>query len=240
VRIIFTLFVALGVAGCSSLPSLPSEDKLPIDAIVDAVQCELKTALTEIRANPDHKFIESWLVGMAFTFNATDSATLSPDLSLVIPVFRLMHLAGGNFTGGIHADLTCLAKRTVNFKLGFAFSDMDKYVCTPGQSRGYQLTSNLGIYEWLDRALSAVTQEDRVGQPIAIGTTIQYTVTDAGKLSPTLTLQRLADVRKTVPSAVLGASRIDDQILDITFLPRPAPAPKPKPVEVIVVGDRRP
>ncbi len=233
------IFVPLGfcffLSACGTLPNLPPEDNLPVSLIVDAVQCELHEALVDLQ--PQYKFLSDWLIGANFTFVGTESATVSPDLGLVIPIFRAMRLAGGTFNIGAHLDFTGTAKRTVNFKLGFSFAQIAALECPNGKAVSRGLASNLGIHEWLKRTLSAIDGDDHVGEPLAVGTTIQYTAIDAGKITPTLTLQRLTDVRKTTPSALISAGRTDDQTLDIALTPAPRPQ-KPKPVEVIIVGKK--
>lgn len=221
--------VVLGtvVLGGCALPQLSSPDHLRVADVIDAVECELKDAMIDL--SPRYPFLKKWGVGVGLSLIADENGSFSPDVS------KIFLTNFGMFTLGAHADFSARAKRTVNFKVAFAFSDLEKFQC-PGRPPGslHPLASRLGIHEWLARSLAAIDKEDVVGDPLSIGTTIQFVLTYGGKLSPQFSLVQ----SRTTPSAVFGASRSDDHTLDLALAPLPKPPPPPKPVEVIIVGKR--
>lgn len=222
-----TVMSAGVLAGCATLPQLPSREILPIADVVAAFQCETKAAVYNLQLqhpDMDWRFLSKWAVGAGLTLIAEDKGELSADLNSVIPITR------GTFNIGLNADLVGTAKRTVNLKMTFAITDLNKLDCNrPIVSGPHALTSNLGLYEWLDRSFVATDKRNAVGDLLSVGTTIQFTALAEGKLSPKVSLVR------TDFGGFLSGTRTDDHTLDLSFAPIPA---EPKPTEVIIVGRR--
>src|ERR1700716_4669911 len=63
----YSLFfmVVVGLAGCATVPSLPPRYVVNAADVLDAVECQLKDAVT--RQFPDHKWLKSWAAQMTLT-----------------------------------------------------------------------------------------------------------------------------------------------------------------------------
>lgn len=228
----------LMVASCTRLPELPPRDRLSISDIVDSVECEFQDAFYGLRDR--YPFLDKWGVGIGFTLIAEEFSEFSPTLSLSPPIVSGLNQVTGaklfdTFSIAINGDVSGRSRRTINFKLAFNFIDLKRYSCTRKYYGSNPLTSNLGISETMERTLSAVTGDDVTGDPLSIGTTIQFIVTSSGRITPTASFLRAKGPGSIDPSGFFTATRTDDHLLDLTMYPRPTP---PGPAEVVIVNRR--
>lgn len=234
-----SILLAVALASCTRLPELPPRERLSISDVVDTVECEFRDAFQSLRGQ--YRFLENWAVGVGFTLIAEDFSEFSPTISISPPIVSGINQITGaklydTFSLAINGDLSGRARRTVNFKLAFNFIDLDRYTCVRRFYGSSPLTSDLGIKESMERVLSAVTGEDVTGDPLSIGTTIQFIVSSSGRITPSASFSRARGPGSFDPSGFFTATRLDDHLLDLTMYPRPVP---PGPAEVVIVGRRR-
>ena len=224
------LGLALTISGCVGLPELPSEEFVPLDRVVDHVQCELQEAVRAV-SQTQPQFAKEWNAGFNLTIKVVENAKVAPSLTWVVPLDP-----GETFRPGFGATLDKRAshKNRLAFRISSLEALLHDYVCPEIVRTGDPLLNGLGILSMLQRSLGAVGPEDALifDTPTSIGQTIDFDVTAGASFTPGLALIRLVGLGSA------STSRQTQNSLDIAFALIPTREPA-KPTEVIIVGDRR-
>lgn len=195
------------LTGCTSLPSLPDETRIPVSAVVDRVQCEIRDA---INANiPDYPWFKNWAGGFALTLKVEEVVGADATAGWVVPWSPPNGLTLGLSTGASH-DTT----RTAIVKYILPVKDFAQYRCVQPPSYGpgtHPFLGSLGLTEWLSRVLRSSNSNDVAKQPSEIDYTLNFAVALNAKFSPGITLINLT------AGADASANRTDTHTLDLAF-----------------------
>jgi hypothetical protein len=209
--------MACCVSACTRLPALPSRENVEVGHIVNRIKCEVQDAASYIQAyQPSNwKRLESWVAGFTLKLVVEDQIGFSP--SIVVANLPLNILSPHLFSVTPAFSVAGTSRRTVSVTFGFAMNRIDDFVCTELLVAGRPLTSNLGLYEWLERSL-APFNDDGIAVPSHVGSVLDFIIDGSGRVTPGLALVR-ANPGSISGSALLSGSRKDTHTLEVGFKP---------------------
>jgi hypothetical protein len=206
-----SLFVASFLLGCTTVPYLtPTQKILPGD-IVDAVECELKTAVLVHRARliREHRDVSSnwfmgWIAGFELSLQVDEESGVAIDSSYGTPIGAMDKLVLG-LSGGISGK----ASRVMSLKASMPVSTFLDYDC-PLPPTAY---GDLGIREWVAIAIDAIRDNDVVEHADSFGQNLEFTLKGDGKVAPGFTVAKF-----TGPGS-FSASRSHVHSVNLAFAP---------------------
>lgn len=198
----------LFATGCSIAPSLPSERRISITEVVDAVQCELAEAVKPYLNHPEHGWLKNWAAGYILTLKVEDEA------SVVASSDFIDILSAGTLTVSANGGAAHFGNRTASIEFSLFLADLDGYVCTRPEPRSRYFTGGTGLAEWMDRVVAARGADDRIQPPTKFGHSLDFAVKLNAGGGPAWVF---ATYR---PKAGLSASRKNTHTLAITFTER--------------------
>src|SRR5262245_57305453 len=105
---------AIAAAGCMTVPDLPPEAQISIEAVANRVKCELRQAG---EAEP-WLFTDKWIGSVDLTLEVFDKGQAAGTLAFVVPVSH------GTFTLGFTGGPTESVRRTVGVSFPFKMADL--------------------------------------------------------------------------------------------------------------------
>lgn len=219
----FIAFAAAGfLAGCTTVPPLPSEKWLAIDAVVDRVQCDLFRAFKD---NPglDGKIIDEYHAGVVLTLKVDDNGSVMPDVSLLGP------WGAGTYAAQLNGGITSTFARTVYQKFKVKIKDLKEQHKDCPIDPSHPFEDELGLTEWVTTAFNSRTPNDQnnirsdaFSRLDSIGYTLNFTIGVSAKLNPTF-----ARVRSKGGNGI-GAGRTNTHTLEVVMVVADPPAGIPE------------
>ncbi|WP_293861345.1 hypothetical protein [uncultured Alsobacter sp.] len=217
----------LAVAGCSSVPTLPSGPGVSPKAIAQRIECELAGIAQKTPA--ERAWFKTWGAGYTLTLRVDESGTVAPTAAALV---GLAGGAGGDLFGtGLSLSASSASKRLATLTYRLTMKDAAKREsCKSNDGTG--LEGDLKIAEWLDSAIGAFENGKQGRHPATIGYTVEFVVTKSARASADFTLLPVRAPGSFGLGLGASAQRTDTQILDIAF----ADVAQPQPQEVYVVN----
>jgi hypothetical protein len=210
----FCVISMSGLAGCTNVPDLPSKSRIPISAVVDRVKCEIGEAMR--RNLPANPWLDTWAGAFALTLRVETDTGATGTANWVIP-WTPTSTFGIGFSGGAGTDAT----RTAVVKYVLPVNEFTQYRCLqPGdEANGELFVAQLGLADWLDRAIKAGDHTHPADQPTELDYTLEFAVALNAGVTPGFTFVNLTG------SVNPTASRTDDDTLDLAFTDASPSAP---------------
>lgn len=214
------LVVSCGLSGCATLPTLPPNDRVDVERVVDAVQCELFQAVNETRGSPID--LRQWHGEFVLTMKVEREAGGSGNVDFVV-------LSGTSIlTPGLTAGLKTNATRQVTFEFDVPGNKVGPRHCErlQGLESGEGLHGDLGIRDWLHRAVTSL-DKDEAAQATGFGHYVEFLVESQGEGK----LRFI--VLDASGGAGLGGKTSEKNTLNVAFARKPPPK-----IEDVVVVDK--
>jgi hypothetical protein len=214
------LFAAFLVSGCAiGRPDFIDESFLPLDMLVQAIDCELRDAVKEQVNERGRTWFTGWQGVYTITLKANEvggfKASSGTPILLSKTTSSLINLGIG---GGYQRTAT----RNALFKFNINVADIIKDgQCTakPFASTHPFLFGEIGFREWLDRALDASEaahgREHNPEKITSVGHTFEFAVDTSGDLSPAFSITPTVRTFSITPTVSLD--RTEDNIVDVVF-----------------------
>jgi hypothetical protein len=143
------------LAACTTVPPLgPMSNTIPINAIVDRINCELTQAITP--QIEDYPFLKTWQARANLTLTVNTQSGITPGVSIIDPLAQIVDKARGTFSQSfsvaIGANLNGSANRIEKMSFDIPLANLKAtYECAP---QGSGLSGPLGLTEWLESAMT--------------------------------------------------------------------------------------
>ncbi len=205
-------------AGCVRTPDLPDESRMHLGAIVNRVKCELHDA---VAAHPRyHPWLLKWAAGMELSLKVKAEGAGSASSDYIWPIQL------GTFKLALSGGLKENAVRTALFKISMPLEYTLHYPCplepAYGPSRR-DLTGDLGLREWVERAVDAVAESDSQQQFNGMGHRMEFFLQAAGGVSGNWMIVR-SNGHKFNPIVGIGGTRENTNTVDIALVRIPGVA----------------
>jgi hypothetical protein len=204
------------MSGCATVPELPDNERLPLDAVVQNVRCEITHALSA--TSQHYAWLRNSAVGFQLTLRAEERSEGSADTAFVFPI------SNGSFTIGFTAGLAERAIAKSELYMAAAYKDFSLASCPPPNTHptDSKLTGDLGLGEWLQRSAAAI-ESSTIGTVIKgerdtyIAHQVEFVVTVSGSVSPRFNIVRNGRSRTGLFRA--AASREETNTLRLVVKP---------------------
>ncbi len=211
------IVACVAISGCATVPQLPDNERLPLDAVVQNVRCEITYALSATSQHYD--WLRNSAIGFQLTLRVEERGEGSADTAFVFPI------SNGTFTIGFTAALAERAIAKSELYMAAAYKDFSLATCPGPDARpsDSKLTGDLGLREWLQRSASAI-ESSTIGTVIKgerdtyIAHQVEFVVTASGSVSPRFNIVRNGRARTGLFRA--AASREETNTLRIVVKPQ--------------------
>jgi hypothetical protein len=217
-RFLGGLLVCAALSGCATVPQLPDNDRLPIDAVIRNVRCEITQALSS--ASDEYVWLRNSAVAFQLTLKVEEKGDGSADTAFTFPI------SNGTFTIGFTAGLAEKALAKSELYMASKYDDFDLQEC-PNAKFGptdSALTGELGLATWLERSASAIQSSAVKVMPSEkdtyIAHQVEFVLTASGSVSPKFNIVRTGG-RTRSGLFKFGASREETNTLRIVVKPLP-------------------
>jgi hypothetical protein len=156
--------------------------------VVERVQCEIADAVRENL--PNNPWLKTWAGGFALTLKVETVAGITGTANWVIP-WTPTSTFGIGASAGISGDMT----RTAVVKFMLPLDQFTQYTCLQPDNGGIDgriFVSNLGLSDWLRRAIQSGDRIDVPNQPTELDYTLNFAVALNGGVTPGITLVNLS------------------------------------------------
>jgi len=215
------------IGGCASFEGAIAPS-LPIDKVIDHIQCELLAAYRE--ELPGHRWLKDWVAGFSLSLQKDDESKITPGADYLAPI------PAGRIGIGVDLELKGKTRRTLTVKRTLLLKDfdnvsrVDRFVqdhCSQARAGNTPLLGDIGLREALRDALESRDASDFLGEkPETLGYRAEFTLAYSVSGGPSWTLRRFTGL-----GFGLSANRETVHTLDFAFSDN-SPKPTPK-VEVI-------
>jgi hypothetical protein len=214
---------AASLAACMTVPQLPEEHEISIEAVANRVKCELRDAAKE----QTWLVTENWVGAIDLTVEIIHKGVGAGSLAFVVPVSH------GTFSLGFTGGPTESAKRTVTVNFPVKIRELNGLPCRPADGvTDRRLQGDLGLIEWVQRVAGTVKRPApppaaaaRAGRPRSrpsedrgIGYTLEFDLLLEASVTPSFRIIPAPGQDRT-GSLRLAGSRDSSHKLDISLTP---------------------
>lgn len=196
--------LAAALSSCTTVPVLDPLQPISVAHIVDRIQCELKSAVSTYRT--DYPWILTWSAAYELTLQVDAESGIATDNSFI------RSRDWGTFTFGIGGGVTGTATRVASLKFAMPIKNILTYECLLPSASGVGLDSNLGLTDWMGRALNAADSKDAFPHVDTFGHNMSFVIVASANLSP-----KWALAAYNGPGGALSGKRTDTHTLNIAF-----------------------
>lgn len=204
-----SLLTALFLTGCASLPEFELGTADHTADIVRHIECELNDAYKDVSAEHPWLRKDNWLAGYKLTYkaDATTAGTVGP----AVWMFPVKH----SLTGQVLQQNQNIRQGVVEYKNEWGTIPC---ISDAGEERTVAFRGDLGIRDWLTKALEASSQteeaskaRDRSGKPDVLTYDVTFAATIDASMKPGFTLVNLT------LGGTAGWKKIDTSTLSLAF-----------------------